>query len=152
MIHHIFSEFLQCIKRLYNCQEAGISRSDCQNVELCIPTPRFEDISDEELIEDKPIDDDDFIEEIIPSYLPPPPSSKKPQDSKPILDSGLVPPLNGHNRPNYTYTDEEFDRPSTTPRPANRRPTNQRPSNQRPKNQKPSTVYHPTQRKILRLL
>ena len=177
MIHHIFSEFLQCIKRLYNCQEAGISRSDCQNVELCIPTPRFED-SDEELIEDKPIDDDDFIEEIIPSYLPPP-SSKKPQDSKPILDSGLglVPPLNGHNRPNYTYTDEEFDRPSTTPRPANQRPSNQRPanqrpsnqrpanrrptnqrpsnqrpSNQRPKNQKPSTVYHPTQRKILRLL
>ena len=44
----------QCIKKLYNCQEAGISRSDCQNVELCIPQPRFED-SDEELNEDKPV-------------------------------------------------------------------------------------------------
>ena len=161
------SEFLQCIKRLYNCQEAGISRSDCQDVELCIPQPRFED-SDEELIEDRPVvvdNDDDSIEEIIPSYLPPsPPSSKVPQDSKPILDSGLglVPPPNGHGRPVGTYTDEELARPSTTrrpatQRPANRRPTNQRPSNQRPanqrpKNQKPSTVYHPTQRKIIRLL
>ena len=29
------SEFLQCIKRLYNCQNAGIARQDCENVELC---------------------------------------------------------------------------------------------------------------------
>ena len=175
----LFSEFLQCIKKLYNCQEAGISRSDCQNVELCIPQPRFED-SDEELIEDKPVvddDDDDSIEEIIPSYLPPPPSSSKvPQDSKPILDSGLglVPPPNGHGRPVGTYTDKEMARPSTTTqrpankgpinqrpanqrppsnqRPANQRPTDKRPTNQRPKNKRPSTVYHPTQRKFLRIL
>ena len=170
-IFFLFSEFLQCIKKLYNCQEAGISRSDCQNVELCIPQPRFED-SDEELNEDKPVvvDDDDSIEEIIPSYLPPPPSSSQvPQDSKPILDSGLglVPPPNGHGRPVGTYTDEEFakpankgpinqrpanQRPPSNQRPANQRPTNKRPTNQRPKNKRPSTVYHPTQRKFLRIL
>ena len=158
------SEFLQCIKKLYNCQEAGISRSDCQDVELCIPQPRFED-SDEELIEDKPVvvdNDDDSIEEIIPSYLPPsPPSSKVPQDSKPILDSelGLVPPPNGHGRPVGTYTDKELARPSTTTQrpanqrpPSNQRPANQRPTNNRPTNKRPSTVYHPTQRKFLRIL
>jgi len=126
-------------------------------VELCIPQPRFED-SDEELIEDKPVDvdnDDDSIEEIIPSYLPPsPPSSKVPQDSKPILDSGLglVPPPNGHGRPVGTYTDKELARPSTTTQrpanqrpPSNQRPANQRPTNNRPTNKRPSTVYHPTQ-------
>ena len=47
------SEFLQCIKRLYNCQNAGIARQDCENVELCVQPVEAQD--DEPRLPEEPI-------------------------------------------------------------------------------------------------
>ena len=120
-----FSEFLQCIKRLYNCQEAGISRQACKDVELCLPQPRFDDSLEDELINypssEKPVQDDS-IEEILGSYLPPKDTSgedSKPSDSD-LGIGGLLPPPNGHGKPVGTFTEDEMARPATTKRPTQR--------------------------------
>merc|ERR1712223_716287 len=93
------SEFLQCIKRLYNCQNAGIQKENCQNVELCVHTPKEEEL------------------EIVPpngSYLPPAASNDGAaniNNRPPLIDP---PPVsNGHGRPVGSFTDEELFRPST---------------------------------------
>ena len=126
-----FTEFLQCIKRLYNCQEAGISRQACKDVELCLPQPRFDDSLEDELINyppssEKPIQDDS-IEEILGSYLPPKDTFSS-EDSKPS-DSGLgiggllpPPPPNGHGKPVGTFTKDEMAKPSTTTKRPTQRP------------------------------
>ena len=118
-----FSAFLQCIKRLYNCQSAGISKEDCPNVELCVQQP----ISAEE--------DDDLRDQSGGSIRPPasylPPASVGPQQKPPQI-SGILPPppnSNGHGRPVGTFSEEELIKITTTKRPAmvmGARPTNRK--------------------------
>ena len=107
-----FLDFLQCIKRLYNCQNARIEKEDCPNVELCVKNP----IKKEE-------------EEIPASYLPPPPgpaatnspaasnnnaatNNNKPQI--PITGIDLPTFANGHGKPVGVISEGELLRPSTT--------------------------------------
>ena len=93
------SEFLQCIKRLYNCQNAGIQKENCQNVELCVHTPKEEELE---------------ITSPNGSYLPPAASNNGAASNNnrpPLIDP---PPVsNGHGKPVGTFTDEELFRPST---------------------------------------
>jgi len=88
------SEFLQCIKRLYNCQNAGITKQNCQNVELCVQPVEAEEDDDGSRLPEEPISGE---------YLP----SSDSQDSS--LGSsnfgGLRPPFNPVNtRPTATST------------------------------------------------
>jgi len=87
------SEFLQCIKRLYNCQNAGIARQDCQNVELCVQPVEAETDEETRLPE----------ESISGEYLPPNDfSDTRPQGSN---IGGLRPPFNPVNtRPTVSST------------------------------------------------
>jgi len=86
------SEFLQCIKRLYNCQNAGIARQDCENVELCVQPVEAQD--DEPRLPEEPIGD---------GYLPPNDSGFDSQGSSNI--GGLRPPFNPVNtRPTVSTT------------------------------------------------
>ena len=92
-------EFLQCIKRLYNCQNAGIVKENCPNVKLCVHTPKEEELE---------------INPPVGSYLPPAASNNgaASNNNRPPLIS--PPPVsNGHGKPVGTFTDEEFSRPST---------------------------------------
>ena len=87
---------MQCIKRLYNCQNAGIVKENCPNVELCVQSPQ-DDTQDE-----------------IPSYLPPPAADvDNNRPSKPQIPEVIDPPTNGHGKPVGTFTDEELFKPST---------------------------------------
>jgi len=82
------SEFLQCIKRLYNCQNAGITKQNCQNVELCVQSVEAEEDDDEEPISGE--------------YLPP---LDSPDSSSSSNIGGLRPPFNPVNtRPTVTST------------------------------------------------
>lgn len=83
------SEFLQCIKRLYNCQNAGISKQNCQNVELCVQPVEAENEGDES----RPVSGE---------YLPPVGSSQDSQSSSNI--GGLRPPFNPTVSSTFTTT------------------------------------------------
>jgi hypothetical protein len=103
-----FLDFLQCIKRLYNCQNAKIEKEDCPNVKLCVQDPIKKE---EEGIE------------IPASYLPPPPgpaatnspaasNNNKPQI--PITGIDLPAFANGNGKPVGVISEGELLRPSTT--------------------------------------
>ena len=81
---------MQCIKRLYNCQNAGISKSDCPNVALCSAQP----------VEAESENDLRTESEVAPpsSYLPP---GNNPQFT-------VSPINNGHGKPVGTFSEQDL--------------------------------------------
>ena len=114
MSSHTFfpiSEFLQFIKRLYNCQNAGITKQNCQNVELCVQPVEAEEDDDGSRLPEEPISGE---------YLP----SSDSQDSS--LGSsnfgGLRPPFNPVNtRPTATSTFTTTQTTQAVSKPTNRK-------------------------------
>ncbi len=82
-----FSDFLQCIKRLYNCQEAGVSRDECENVELCKRPPKAVDSIDDGTVDKPPVEDE---------------------------QGGQDGQVNGHGKPVGPIRPEDMVKPSTT--------------------------------------
>lgn len=101
----LISEFLQCIKRLYNCQNAGISKQNCQNVELCVQPVEAENEGDES----RPVSGE---------YLPPV-GSQDSQSSSNI--GGLRPPFNPTVSSTFTTTQTT----QTVSKPTNRKSLSQ---------------------------
>lgn len=101
---------MQCIKRLYNCQNAGITKQNCQNVELCVQPVEAEEDDDGSRLPEEPISGE---------YLPPLDS----QDSSSSSNiGGLRPPFNPVNtRPTVTSTFTTTQTTQAVSKPTNRK-------------------------------